>query len=154
MSKWLLEPTALLYTMTATELHVATMSATTSCNSQTIASFPGPAQLFVAISTEKQDTLFHTASDRKLGGAWERGYPNYMNECCCLGNATLCWRFPLATNCHTSTQRHSLTFCYFKNLDIQQLFVQSCPMGYYTLHLCIFLACLSGVYAHNIFPLY
>ena len=32
-----------------------------------IASFPGPAQLSVA------DTLFRTASDGKLGGAWERG---------------------------------------------------------------------------------
>ena len=34
-----------------------------------VASFPGPAQLSVAIST-----LFRTASDEKLGGAWERGY--------------------------------------------------------------------------------
>ena len=37
----------------------------TSC----VASFPGPAQLSIAIST-----LFHTASDEKLGGAWKRGY--------------------------------------------------------------------------------
>ena len=33
-----------------------------------LASFPGPAQLSVAI------TLFRTASEEKLGGAWERGY--------------------------------------------------------------------------------
>ena len=33
--------------------------------SHILASFPGPAQLSVAIST---------ASDEKLGGAWERGY--------------------------------------------------------------------------------
>ena len=35
-----------------------------------VASFPGPAQLFVACSTEK---LYRTNSDGKLGGAWERG---------------------------------------------------------------------------------
>ena len=34
-----------------------------------LASFPGPAQLSVAIST-----VIHTASDEKLGGAWVRGY--------------------------------------------------------------------------------
>ena len=33
-----------------------------------LASFPGLAQLSVAYST-----LFHTVSDGKLGGAWERG---------------------------------------------------------------------------------
>ena len=39
----------------------------TSC----VASFPGPTQLSVACSTDK---LYRTASDGKLGGAWERGY--------------------------------------------------------------------------------
>ena len=44
-----------------------------------VASFPGPTQLFVACSTEEwEDTmlspLFCTASDGRLGGAWERGY--------------------------------------------------------------------------------
>ena len=37
-----------------------------------LASFPGPAQLSVAISTVKR--VSRTASDEKLGGAWERGY--------------------------------------------------------------------------------
>ena len=37
---------------------------------QNLASFPGPAQLFIAISTEKH---FRTNSDGKLGGAWVRG---------------------------------------------------------------------------------
>ena len=36
-----------------------------------LASFPGPAQLSVACSTIKRG---HTASDGKLGGAWERGW--------------------------------------------------------------------------------
>ena len=36
-----------------------------------IASFPGPAQLSIAIST---------ASDRKLNGAWERGQNNGLKE--------------------------------------------------------------------------
>ena len=34
----------------------------------TVASFPGPAQLSVAISA-----VFRAASDENLGGAWERG---------------------------------------------------------------------------------
>ena len=35
-----------------------------------VASFPGPAQLFIACSMEK---LYRTNSDGKLGRAWERG---------------------------------------------------------------------------------
>ena len=37
-------------------------------DSFSIASFPGPTQLFVA---------FRTANDGKLGGAWEQGYFQY-----------------------------------------------------------------------------
>ena len=41
-----------------------------------VASFSGPAQLSVACSTSSDGKLGEacTASDRKLGGAWERGY--------------------------------------------------------------------------------
>ena len=42
---------------------------TTVVSDRKLASFPGPTQLFVAITP----TLFCTASDEKLGGAWERG---------------------------------------------------------------------------------
>ena len=54
-----------------------------------LASFPGPAQLFVACSTEKRGELgifsHRTNSDGKLGGAWERGYskqqyPYYIQD--------------------------------------------------------------------------
>ena len=41
----------------------------THAHSSDVASFPGPAQLSVTCS----NPLFHIASDRKLGGAWERG---------------------------------------------------------------------------------
>ena len=37
-----------------------------------IASFPGPAQVSVTCSAVRR--VFHTASDGKLDGAWERGY--------------------------------------------------------------------------------
>ena len=40
-----------------------------------LASFPGPAQLFITITA-----LFRTASDGKLGGAWERGYIRHNSE--------------------------------------------------------------------------
>ena len=45
-----------------------------------IASFPGPAQLFIASSMEKQEKdarlspLFCTASNGEMGGAWEQDY--------------------------------------------------------------------------------
>jgi len=47
-----------------------------------LASFPGPAQLSVACSTDWKGP--RTESDGKLGGAWERGYahPHHVQSSC------------------------------------------------------------------------
>ena len=48
---------------------IQTVSVNNQCT-KALASFPGPAQLSVA---------FSTASDGKLGGAWERGYKGTLD---------------------------------------------------------------------------
>ena len=90
----------------------------------TVASFPGPAQLSVAISTMRKDTklstLFRTASDEKLGGAWKRGQLTVHYQLCYahhiqiegLNNRSYIYTY---IGHARGGDEHSLQFMYYSN---------------------------------------